>query len=262
MTGSSDSNLNPGHNLGVNAGLQPGEDDPFLHLHKMSTTAGLGSGDYVAINGTAIACILLGLGSAFVLFDYIAFLIIPVLGIISGIVAWKQISRSNGTQTGREVAIIGLLLSLGFGGFYTVSSVYGAFRNRSDEQQIVSTVHKLGELVHGGHYADAYALFDDDFKKKYSLQEFENSWRQHINANPYLVEVRSIEWNHLLTFDINAVDSSRQATGMMLLYCKPADPVRVHLSFKNEDGTWLIDQFPEVFPQDVKKETIGPPKPK
>ena len=104
MTESSGSNINRG------------DADPFAHLHKMSTTAGLGSGDYVAINGTAIAAILLGVCSALVLFNSLIFLLIPLLGVIAAIVAFKQISASNGTQTGREVAAIGMLLSfLGLG---------------------------------------------------------------------------------------------------------------------------------------------------
>jgi hypothetical protein len=251
MAGSSDSNLNPG------------ESDPFLHLHKMSTTAGLGSGDYVAINGTSIACILLGLSSALVLFDNIIFLFLPVLGLVAGVLAWQQISRSNGTQTGREVAVIGLLLSLGFGGFYSVKKVYGTFQNRSDEDQVVSQVHRLGELVNKADYKAAYGLFDDDFKNKFPMPDFENRWKQ-INASPYLGPVKSIDWNHLLTFEVNPVDNSRQATGMMLMYAKSAEPLRIHLSFKNVDGVWLIDQLPELFQQQETKKpaAMGPPKPR
>jgi hypothetical protein len=255
MTGSSDSNLKPDARLS--------EDDPFLHLHKMSTTAGLGSGDYVAINGTAIACILLGLGSAFVLFNWVVLLIIPFLGLIAGILAWKQIGRSNGTQTGREVAIVGLLLSLGFGGFYSASKVYADLQNRSDEEHIVANVHKLGDLIHDGKFSDAYALFDDDFHKKVSPAEFEAGWKLQIIKNPYLGNVRKIEWNKLLTFEVSPLDNSKQANGMMLLYARPEEPIRIHLSFRFVDGNWLIDQFPELFTQDAKKnDTVGPPRPK
>src|ERR1044071_7201619 len=40
------------------------QDDPIAALHRMSTTAGVGSQDYVAINNLAIAAALLGLGTA------------------------------------------------------------------------------------------------------------------------------------------------------------------------------------------------------
>jgi hypothetical protein len=276
MTGSSGSNLNPDE---VDPSVSPtavldgrsrdpkntsAEDDPFLHLHKMSTTAGVGSGDYVAINGTAIACILLGLGSAFVLFDSLIFLIIPLLGVITGAFAWKQISKSNGTQTGREIVVVGLLLALGFGGFFSVRKVYAAFQNQADEHQIVSQVNKLGELLRDGRYNDAYLLFDDDFKRKYPLEEFQNNWKR-FSANPYLGSVRSIDWNQLLNFETNPVDNSQQATGMMLLYAKPSSPIRIHMSFRKVEDTWLVDQLQELFAQEPKKTVpavMGPPKPK
>src|SRR6266496_4787827 len=77
------------------APLPPG-DDPIAHLHKMSTTAGLGSGDYVAVNGAAVFALLLGIASALILFeDYL--LVIPIACVIVSIVAWIQINHSNGT---------------------------------------------------------------------------------------------------------------------------------------------------------------------
>ena len=55
----------------------------------MSTTAGLGSGDYVAINGTAIIAILLGVASAIVLFDSKMLLIVPLAGVVCAILAFS-----------------------------------------------------------------------------------------------------------------------------------------------------------------------------
>jgi hypothetical protein len=252
MTGSSGTNLDGG------------ETDPFSHLHKMSTTAGLGSGDYVAINGTAIAAILLGVGSALVLFNNLVFLLIPVIGIVAAIVAFRQISESNGTQTGREVAVIGLLLSLGFGGYYTGATVYGNFRNRAAEDQIVSNVHHLGELLKSADYPDAYAMFDDRFRSRVPLAQFEGSWKQ-MAASPFVGQVQSIDWNHLLEFDTDPVDNSKLATGMMLLKAKPTEKLRISMAFRNDGTGWLIDQIPQMFPADKapakNSSFIGPMKP-
>jgi hypothetical protein len=240
------------------------EDDPFAHLHKMSTTAGLGSGDYVAINGTAIACILLGIASAFVLFDSPVLLIIPSLGVIAGIVAWQQISASNGTQTGRQVAAIGMLLSLGLGGFYSIHKIYTTFQVQADEQAVVSSAQKLGSLISTADgktadYPTAYALFDAEFRKRIPLQEFTTHWKQ-FSASPYVGPVRRIDWNHLLSFETNPVDGTRQATGQMLLYARTREPIRVPMSFRLVDGNWQIDQIPMVFPAEEKKDSgiIGP----
>jgi hypothetical protein len=247
MTGSSETNLNPG------------ETDPFAHLHKMSTTAGLGSGDYVAINGTSIACILLGLCSAFVLFDNPVFFIFPVLGLVAGIVAWRQISLSNGTQTGREIAVIGLLLSLGFGGYYSIVKVYSVFQHRADQEQIVSQLHKLGDCLHDGHYVEAYGLFDNEFQKRVPQKEFVGAWSSQ-EAAKYWGTVQKADWNQLLDFETNPVNDSREAKGTMLLtVSKASQPLRTSMVLRRVDGIWLIDQLPQLFPAKAEepKTTTG-----
>jgi len=252
MTGSSESNLTPG------------EPDPFLHLHKMSTTAGLGSGDYVAINGTAVVCLLLGAASAFVLFDSHIFLLFPFFGLLTGILSWSQISKSNGTQTGREVAAIGLLLSVGFGGYAGAMGVYNTVRNHSDEQQVVSQVRKLGDLLKAENYTDAYALFDSQFRKHISKADFETGWRR-MSASPLLGSVQSIDWNQLLEFSVDPVTENRLASGQMLFKLRPVEPLRINMILRNEEGGWLIDQIPQIFstepPAAPKSKFIGPPKP-
>src|SRR2546423_3462881 len=85
--------------------------DPLARLHKMSTTAGLGTTEYVAINPMAVATIFLGAASALALMD-VTLLAVPVVTIVVGIVALRQIARSGGTQTGRGLAWGGLLLAL------------------------------------------------------------------------------------------------------------------------------------------------------
>src|SRR5207249_5999139 len=94
----------------------PADDEPLAHLHKMSTTAGLGSGDYVAVNGTAVFALMLGVASALALMTEVL-LIIPLVCVIASVIAWGQIRHSNGTQTGKRLVIAALVLGLGLGGF-------------------------------------------------------------------------------------------------------------------------------------------------
>src|SRR5690348_12044880 len=97
----------------------PTADPAELHLarlHKMSTTAGLGSTDYVAVNTPAVIALILGLASAAVLIDPI-FFVVPLAGLICSIMAISQIRRSNGTQTGLGLAALALLLTFGFSAF-------------------------------------------------------------------------------------------------------------------------------------------------
>src|SRR5215510_13989681 len=75
-------------------------DDPLAHLHKMSTTAGLGTTEYVAINPLAVTAFFLGLASSLALLDN-TLLAVPALALIIAIVALRQIFGSGGTQTGK-----------------------------------------------------------------------------------------------------------------------------------------------------------------
>src|SRR5436190_14896459 len=98
----------------------PADDDPLAHLHKMSTTAGLGSTDYVAISPTAILALVSGLACFFFLFDLDQpiLLIIPLTALVTGFVAFRQIAKSNGTQAGRGIASLGMLLGVVFIGLF------------------------------------------------------------------------------------------------------------------------------------------------
>src|SRR5438046_5220936 len=87
------------------------QDDPIAHLHRMSTTAGVGSQEYVAINNLAVIAALLGLGTALA-FVHIFFVILGLAGIACGTIAMLQIRDSNGTQGGRGLAWTGIVLSL------------------------------------------------------------------------------------------------------------------------------------------------------
>src|SRR5947208_762197 len=84
----------------------PSDPDPLAHLHKMSTTAGLGTTEYVAINPLSVATIFLGLASALALLDN-TLLAVPALTVIAAIVSLRQISHSGGTQGGKGLAILG-----------------------------------------------------------------------------------------------------------------------------------------------------------
>lgn len=64
-------------------------DDQLGRLYKMSRTAGLGSNEYVAVNGVAVAALLFGVASVLVVFDPI-FSIVPIAAIILAVLALVQ----------------------------------------------------------------------------------------------------------------------------------------------------------------------------
>src|SRR4051812_25063806 len=112
-----------------------GGADELARLHHMSTTAGLGTQEYVAINPVAVAAVLLGLASALSLLDNIL-LVVPIAAIICSLIAMKQIKNSNGTQTGKGLVTLGLLLSIGFAGFIGSRAATAAIRTKSDREAI------------------------------------------------------------------------------------------------------------------------------
>jgi hypothetical protein len=237
----------------------------------MSTTAGLGSGDYVAINGTAILAILLGVGSAIVLLNSWLLLVVPLLGVICAMLAFVQISHSNGTQTGKAVAAIGLLFSLGFGGFFGSKSLYFLIHNKADEQEIIGIIHTFGDEIKASHYSAAYDLLDSRMKSRVSLEVFQGVG-VHVTSSPLLGNLQSMDWNHLLSPDTDPVTGEETANGMMLIFYSnsPTVPVRVGTSFRKVDGKWYIDQIPQFFPeqpatpspqQSRKYAPLGPAKP-
>src|SRR5215212_4087032 len=120
----------------------PQAPDAIQKLHKMSTTAGVGSQDYVAINNAAIVSVILGL-CTFLAFLGIPFLILGLAGIVSGIIALVQIRHSNGTQGGTPLALMGILLSLFIAGTVGASNILQLMRQRDDEQAINNVIEQF-----------------------------------------------------------------------------------------------------------------------
>ena len=169
-------------------------DDPLATLHKMSTTAGLSSQEYVAINTPSVAALLLGLASALAILDPV-WLIVPVAAVISGIVAVHQVRNSNGTQTGGKIAILGIALAVVLAGVVGVKAVQAALGARADRQAIIALIQRLGERVKTGvstgQWDEAYALFTDRFKGAHSRGEFIARWKGYEIYGG----VQSMEWN-------------------------------------------------------------------
>src|SRR5438105_4652126 len=127
----------------------PAGDDPLAHLHKMSTTAGLGTTEYVAVNGTSIVALILGVASALSLFAN-ELLVIPLVAIVLSVVAFFQIKNSNGTQTGKSLAALGLVCALGFTALVGGRLLFQIIGNRSDEQAVDQLLSQLDQTLRAG----------------------------------------------------------------------------------------------------------------
>ncbi len=240
--------------------LADGGDDPFTRLHKMSITAGLGSGDYVGISGLAIAAVLLGVASALVLFHSTVLLAVPLAGLTCAALAWVEVGRSNGTLTGRGLAVLGGVLSLGFGGYETVNSVSSGVAANRSRREVITLIHDFGQDVVAGRYPAAYDRCDARFHSYVPVRAFEGTWRSWQHS-PYLGELTGIDWNNLLSFETDPVTGQGIAAGMVLLrYDHSTEPVRTDMFFQQgDDGRWMIGRIPQFFPPpDAKSPAPNP----
>lgn len=224
-------------------------DDPLAQLHRMSTTAGLGSQDYVAINATAIAAILLGLLSALCLFSSI-FLVIPPVAILCAIIAWFRIRRSNGTQGGRGLALAGLFLAASLGGIKLSHELLQHMRVIPEQQQIAQLMTRMGDLAKAKQWDELWGLYSERFKTeraKVTRQQFIQRWTDL--QGPMRGQLRSIKWNGVnMVFQTDTRTGFPLAAGMVILDLENTTPWRQTVIFRKVAERWLIDDMPQLFP--------------
>ena len=224
----------------------PTDDDPLAHLHKMSTTAGLGSGEYVAVNGTAVFALLLGLASSLALMDSML-LIIPLIGVIVAIVALRQIILSNGTQTGRGLVVLGTLLMFGFGGFVGVQKIVQDVRTREDRQAIENVVTALADKSKAGDYQGLYGLFAGKFQERVKYPDFAERMKSFRESAVY-GKLKSAETG-LMQFQTDDATGTQYALVRVQLDFEKANrPLPDDLTFKKEGNHWRIEVFATMFP--------------
>jgi hypothetical protein len=226
-------------------GVKPASDvDPLAGLHKMSTTAGVTNLDYVAVNHTAIAAVLLGLLSALSFFGYLL-LVIPILGAIFAIIALRQIADSNGTQTGRGLAALALALCVILGGTAIAREAIAVLRVKGTETAIATTIAKVGDAIRQEKYKDAYEHFDPDFRAKVSLERFQSRWQTVQSTDLGKLEV--LEWNGV-TPVFESADNRRLAiTKVRVKFAKGFDD-RFDIILREDADKWDIFRLESFFP--------------
>ena len=221
--------------------------DPLAKLHHMSTTAGLGTTEYVAINPMAVASILLGLASSLALLDNIL-LVVPIAAIICSFIAMRQIRNSNGTQTGKGLVTLGLLLAIGFAGFIGSRAATAAMRTRSDREAIASLVDDLGRRLKNGDYQGAYTLFSPRFQERVKQPAFVERWTYFRDKS--VGNVSNLEWNKQAAFEYDRAAGAPMAYSIVIMtFPKLAEPSRQEVVFaKNDQGKWEFENLPNIFP--------------
>jgi hypothetical protein len=225
----------------------PPADDPLAHLHKMSTTAGLGTTDYVAVNGTSIVALILGLASGLSLFDRVL-LAIPVVAIVLAIIAIVQIRDSNGTQTGKGLAALGILLALLFVGLVGGKAVAETYTNREDEIAIEKVIADLDQTLRAGKYSDAYdRLFAERFTSRFTEQTFMETWKHMVEGTKESQGMTDMKSNGRTEFDVNPDTEQKTAVSMAIMDFGP-NSARLPIVFlKDPSGAWKVSDIPDLF---------------
>lgn len=218
--------------------------DPLASLHRMSNTAGLSSQEYVAVNLTAVAAILAGLATGLIFLSPL-WLAVPVLAIVLGLVALRQISSSNGTQTGRLLAWAGILLAVGIGGFQLGSQFIERQRKQPMEAQVLAVCDTLAQSVIKEDYPKAWGLFSDRFRteKKLDFKAFSQQWTR-IQGSHEAGKIKSLKSNGL----VDLQPGPMAATMLLMEMEKSAYVGRYTVVMSQHNGVWQIDDLAAIFP--------------
>jgi len=224
----------------------PQPPDAIAALHKMSTTAGVATEEYVAINNLAVASAILGLATALAFIGW-PFLVIGLAALLCGIWALRQIHNSGGTQGGKSLAWAGILLSMLIAGAISASSIRQYRADKNEREQIEALVSRFGNCIMTGNYSGAYALMDPEFQKKATLEQFTQVWSGQQTPQVWgaLQEMAS---NGKVEVNVNADGSSYAATTALLRFQTPRQPLRLTMTFhRSSEGSWQIQQMYELF---------------
>ena len=217
--------------------------DPIAKLHKMSTTAGVGSQDYVAINTAAIVSVILGLCTALA-FLGIPFLIVGAAGVVFGIIALVQIRNSNGTQGGTGLAILGIVLSLGIAGSVAAANIIDWQHRQADQAEINKVLAQLGQHLGSDQYEQAYQLFSPEFQSVFKPQVFRDQLQGY---QQYFGRIERMASNEVFQFLPTAEGLPTAQTQAIVSFRRGAsttqpasDPRRVHTLLFKRNGQWTI----------------------
>lgn len=226
---------------------QSAPDDPIASLHKMSTTAGAGSADYVAINNVAIVSAVLGLVTGLAFFGW-PFMLVGIAAIVCGVVALWQIGHSNGTQGGRLVAWLGIILSLVMTGGALAKELSRISEQRKQENAINQRIVELGEYVKAGEYQKAYALFDaSTFQQVFTFAQFEAFWKSQQGPTSYFGPVMDMQGNNIFAFSPTEGGQGAQTKVKVRFAKSPNLDYRWSISLVNRGDGWRIVSMPDIF---------------
>ena len=219
------------------------EGDEALHkLHRMSRTAGLGTQEYVAINVAAVMTLLLGLVSALAMVTSLL-LVIPLAGVVCGVVALYQIKDSNGTQTGRGIAWTGIALSVLFAALVGGRVILENVRTRADRDAVVAAVGEFGQKLAAADFAGAHAMLSPRMRDRVPLAEFERQMKSRY-AHARHGKITEFNSTGRVLIESDAETGARFAQTQVVIKLEHGAPDPVVLVLAHENGRWVVEAWP------------------
>ena len=222
--------------------------DPLAKLHKMSTTAGIASADYVAISNLAVGSAVLGALTAFSwMTPYLGF--IGLAGIIFGVLSLRKIANSNGTQTGKGIAVLGIVLSILLAGVGLGREYLRDRALQADKDAIDAQIGQLGKALVAGDAKAVYDMFDPVWRSLTSVKDIEQQLRR---IHETVGKITRADPNRLYAFS-SAGGERLIETRIRMFFEKTGDRAEtIAITFHEQpDKTWLpiyYDLFPAVNP--------------
>lgn len=233
----------------VSPSASSAEVDPFRKLHRMSTTAGVGSTEYVAVNTPSVVAAVAGLASASALISPVM-LAVPVFSLVCAVIGWVQVGRSNGTQTGRLLCVLACVFSLGFGSFVINRELAAARAFAESRREIGSLFNRFAEATAAGDHRTAYSVFGPAFQSRMSFEAF-SSVLDQIAAFPNYGRIVSCAWNERLEAVPDATgqgnDFARASVRIGFEKSEVGLNCEVVLVRRRSDERWVIEQMSPLF---------------
>lgn len=227
-------------------------EDALSGLYRMSRTAGLGSGDYVAISPLAVTTIILGIASALSSFS-VYLLIFPLATVVLGFLAFRQIRNSAGTLGGKGIVVIGLLLGIGFLLFQGTRQARAFSDNQQQKKVIIETVDGFGKEVLEGNLDQAWDRCSPAFQERVGRQLFDSTWkslRQGVASVGKLTGMRS---NQRVVIETYPGTPNADAVTLLVIDFQPnsgeARSSRMDVVLhRSATHPWRIERLDDFFP--------------
>jgi hypothetical protein len=224
--------------------------DPLAKLYHMSTTAGVGTQEYVAINVFAVISVVLGLASGLLLMGwdnptlFYVLLVIPIAGLIFAILAIAQIRNSNGTQAGIGWAIGGVLLSLIFAATVTAHHIQSNIEAEREQAAIKALVDRFGQALIAGDYAAARTMFVPQFQEQWPPELFRTQL-ERVLVSENLGKLQGARASDRIAIDDYA--GGKRGVGQMIFQFEKVPNAPIGAQFEKSAADWQI-LFCDLFP--------------